>query len=84
MDGVETYHSVLSPVSSAFWYSGRVGTTVGNGVCFVLATSMTVAKASTGSTIMMAVLHGCEVGGNFASFTQRVLVAGCGGQEGEW
>ena len=50
----DTYQRVLSPVSSAFWYSGRVGTTVGSEVWVVVCLA-TSANAWTGSTIMMAV-----------------------------
>ena len=58
----KTYHSVLLPVSLAVWYSGKVGTTVGSGVCDAdeVVVDMTLAMASTGSTIMMAMRLLCR------------------------
>lgn len=50
-----TYQRVLLPVSVAFSYSGREGTTVGRGATELVASrpEVAVAKAWTGSTIMM-------------------------------
>jgi hypothetical protein len=52
---VVTYQRVLLPVSVAFSYSGREGTTVGRGATELVASrpEVAVAKAWTGSTIMM-------------------------------
>lgn len=57
-----TYHSVLSPVSLAFWYSGRDGTTVGRFVTLEVAIGMVPvaeAKAWIGSTIIVLPLLLC-------------------------
>jgi hypothetical protein len=50
-----TYQRVLTPVSVAFSYSGSEGTTVGTGATELEASrpEVAVAKACTGSTIMM-------------------------------
>jgi hypothetical protein len=52
---IVTYQRVLLPVSVAFSYSGREGTTVGRGATELVASrpEVAVAKAWTGSTIMM-------------------------------
>ena len=52
---VVTYQRVLLPVSVAFSYSGSEGTTVGRGATELEASrpEVAVAKAWTGSTIMM-------------------------------
>jgi hypothetical protein len=50
-----TYQRVRTPVSVAFSYSGSEGTTVGTGATELEASrpEVAVAKACTGSTIMM-------------------------------
>lgn len=52
----KTYQRVLLPVSVALSYSGSEGTTVGMGATELEASRLEVcvAKASTGSTIMVA------------------------------
>ena len=51
---IETYQRVLLPASPAVTYSGRDGTTVGTGATELVANgTVAVAKAFTGSTIML-------------------------------
>lgn len=65
-----TYHSVLLPVSPAYWYSGKEGTTVGTGetvLVVLVLKAVAVAKAAkawAGSTMLaMASVGGLERSG---------------------